>query len=142
MGETDAPATGRDAIAEKFLKYDYGETKDLLKSFITLSSASLVVSLTFSEKVIGFSTAPAAIQYVLFASWALFVLSLIAAGSGMCFIAGAAGKILYGDIPMLNLDYYRLALIAWAFVLLAGVTFVTAFVTLTVAAGLRIYLGH
>lgn len=129
-------------IAEKFLKYDYSETKDLLKTFITLSSASLVLSLTFSEKVIGFSSASSTTQEILFASWLLFVLSLICAGIGMCFMAAAAGKILYDEIPILNWHYFKLALVSWGFVLAAGSTYVGALIALTVAAGRRIYLDQ
>ncbi|GAB7552076.1 hypothetical protein NRB_15780 [Novosphingobium sp. 11B] len=128
-------------VAEKFLKYDYAETKDLLKTFITLTSASLVLSLTFSEKVIVFSKAPAATQLILFWSWGLFVAALIFAGIGMCFIAAAAGKILYGQIPLLKLSYYRLAIISWAFVLLAGGSFVGALIAMTVSVARTIAAG-
>jgi hypothetical protein len=41
---------------QDFLKYDYAETKDLSKSFLTLVAAILVFSLTFSEKIVDFST--------------------------------------------------------------------------------------
>lgn len=128
--------------AERFLKFDYGETKDLLKTFITLASASLVLSLTFSEKMVGFTTASTTTQYMLFGSWVLLVVSLICAGIGMCFIAAAAGKILYGELPIFNLDYFRLSLISWTFGLAAGITFVGALFTMTVAAAHRIYCGQ
>ena len=105
--------------AEKFLQYDYGETKDLLKTFITLVSATLVLSLTFSEKVIDVAHASNAIADILLLAWILFVAALIGAGLGMCFIAAAAGKILYGSIPLFNLSYWRLAVTAWLFVLAA-----------------------
>lgn len=131
-----------DATVEKFLKYDYAETKDLLKTFITLASASLVLSLTFAEKVIGFSRAAPATQTILFCSWLLFIASLILAGLGLCFIAAAAGKILYGEIPLLTLNYYSLALISWVFVLLAGTSYVGVLVALTIAAAQAImHLG-
>ena len=41
-------------FVDNFLKYDYGETKDLCKSFLTLVSALLVFSVTFSEKIVAF----------------------------------------------------------------------------------------
>jgi hypothetical protein len=127
--------------AEAFLAYDYAETKDLLKTFITLISATLVLSLTFSEKVIGFSDAEAATQHTLFTSWVLFILALICAGLGMCFIAAAAGTIIYGNIPFFNIPYYRLALISWAFVIVAGATYVGGLITLALAAGRSITQG-
>lgn len=122
------------STAEIFLKYDYSETKDLLKTFITLISATLVLSLTFSEKVIGFGDAPKATQYVLFGAWALFILALVCAGIGMSFIAAAAGKVLYGEIPLFNWTYWSLALVSWAFVLAAGVTYVGGLIALAIAA--------
>jgi hypothetical protein len=45
---------GQDAFFETFLKYDYAETKDLAKDFLTLVSAILVFSLTFAEKIVNF----------------------------------------------------------------------------------------
>jgi hypothetical protein len=120
--------------AEYFLKYDYAETKDLLKTFITLISATLVLSLTFSEKVIAFQTAAQNTKYLVFTSWALFIGALIASGLGVCFIAAAAGKIIYGEIPLFNLGYWQLALTSWFFVLVAGSSYVAGLITLAVAA--------
>lgn len=119
--------------AEKFLKYDYAETKDLLKTFITLISATLVVSVTFSEKVVGYSNAAMQVRYTLFASWALLITALICSGIAMSFIAAAAGKIIYGKIPILNWEYWSLALTSWAFVLLAGGTYVGGLIALAVS---------
>jgi hypothetical protein len=120
--------------AENFLKYDYAETKDLLKTFITLISATLVLSLTFSEKVIGFRDASDSNKYILFAAWVLFIVALIAAGIGICFIAAAAGKVIYGEIPLFNFSYWQLALTSWFFVLFAGGSYVTGLIALAVAA--------
>ena len=127
--------------SEAFLKYDYAETKDLLKTFITLISATLVLSLTFSEKVIGFSEAAKSTQYLLFAAWALFIAALICAGIGMAFIAAAAGKILYGEIPLFNWNFWTLALTSWAFVLLAGGTYVGGLIALAWSAARSIMAG-
>jgi hypothetical protein len=120
--------------AETFMKYDYAETKDLLKTFITLISATIVLSLTFSEKVIGFSSAGQATKFILFASWVLFILALVTSGLGMCFIAAAAGQVIYGGIPLLNFDYWQLALVAWCFVLFAGGSYVLGLIALAIAA--------
>lgn len=38
--------------AALFLKYNYAETKDLAKAFLTLASAILAFSVTFAEKVV------------------------------------------------------------------------------------------
>jgi hypothetical protein len=46
-----------DEAAKLFLQYNYLETKDLCKHFITIIIAVLVFSLTFSEKIIDFKNA-------------------------------------------------------------------------------------
>ena len=120
--------------AENFLKYDYAETRVFLKTFITLISATLVLSLTFSEKVIGFNDAAQTTKYILFSSWVLFIVALIASGLGVCFIAAAAGKIIYGEIPLFDFSYWQLALTSWFFVLIAGSSYVGGLITLAVAA--------
>lgn len=109
--------------AEKFLTYDYAETKDLLKTFITLISGTIVLSLTFGGNAIG-RAAPI-----------LLIGALVLAGMGMAFIAAAAGKAVYGEIPLLKASYWRLALIAWAFVVAAGLCFVAGLSALALATG-------
>lgn len=118
---------------EKFLQYDYAETKDLLKTFLTLISATLVLSLTFSERLISSGGASAATRNLLFASWATFIVALICAGLGVCFIAAAAGKAIYGHIPLFNTSYWRLAVTSWIFVLAAGSCYVGGLVVLALA---------
>lgn len=105
---------------EKFLQYDYGETKDLLKTFITLISGTLVLALTFSGRSLG-PVAPT-----------LFITALIAAGLSMAFIAAAAGKVLYGQIPLVRADFWRLALRSWSLVLLAGAAYVAGLIALAI----------
>lgn len=120
---------------QKFLQYDYGETKDLLKTFLSLISATLVLSLTLSDNVVDFARASASVRYALIGSWALFIFALICAGLGVCFIAAAAGKVLYGDIPLMNFSYWKLALTSWIFVLAAGGCYVGGLAALALATG-------
>jgi hypothetical protein len=124
--------------AEMFLKYDYAETKDLLKTFLTLISGTLVLSLTFSDKVIGFSNASILTRRVLFSAWALFIAALIFAGTGLGLVAAAAGTVLYGGIPFFHVSFGALSTTCWALILLAGVTFVIGLITLAIAAGLSV----
>jgi hypothetical protein len=123
---------------DKFLKYDYGETKDLLKTFITLISGTLVLSLTFSEKVIGFSQAPPSTRRTLFAAWALFIFALISAGLSLCLIAAAAGKLLYGAIPFFDHPYWMFSLGSTILILVAGASYVVGLIVLAVAAAMAI----
>lgn len=58
-----------EADAELVLKYDYPETKDMCKQFLTLITTVLVISLTFSEKVIQFSAANVYSKWSLVTAW-------------------------------------------------------------------------
>src|SRR5689334_5634133 len=69
-----------DDSTKDFLTYDYGEAKDLAKSFLTLVSAILVGTITFSEKIVNFQTASTAQRLLVIASWTFFVLSIVLSG--------------------------------------------------------------
>ena len=69
-----------DPSIKDFITYNYSEAKDLAKSFLTLISAILVFSITFSEKVVVFQTAGSARRIALIISWICFVLSIIGCG--------------------------------------------------------------
>jgi hypothetical protein len=125
-------------LADMFIKYDYAETKDLFETFITLISGTLVLSLTFSEKVIGFSQAAIRTKRILFSAWTLFIVSLISAGLSLSLIAAAAGKILYRSIPFFDFPYWRLALASWALVMVSGALYVAGLVALATAAAMAI----
>ena len=120
--------------SELFLKYDYSETKDLLKTFITLISGTLVLSLTFSEKMGHAGATASEIGHIMFIAWIAFIAALVLAGLGLCFIAAAAGKVLYGDIPIFNFHYWSFALAAWTCGVLSGCAYVGGLFTLAVAA--------
>ncbi len=113
---------------EDFLRYDYAETKDMAKSFLTLVSALLVFSLTFSEKVIGFPDAGGFPRMCLIASWALFIMAIILCGVSLCFISLAGGNALYEG------DYLPLALRSWVCLLIAGSFFAIGLIILIIAA--------
>jgi len=66
-----------------FVKFKYIEIRDLLKHFLTLISASLVFSVTFSEKIIDFQNAPSKQKLVLYLSWGALILSLGLCGYGL-----------------------------------------------------------
>ena len=82
-------AEGRVGRAEVFLKFDYAEVKDLCKHFLTLISAILVFSVTFSEKIINIERATLVTKVFAFASWGPLALSLLSCGGGLAFIVHA-----------------------------------------------------
>src|SRR5262245_40530737 len=66
-----------------FLAFKYPEIKDLLKHFLTLISASLVFSITFSEKIIDFNNATMGARIAVIGAWALLILAFGACGIGI-----------------------------------------------------------
>lgn len=113
--------------ASLFLKYNYPETKDLCKQFLTLVSAILVFSVTFAEKIGGGSDSVA--RSLLLAAWCAMLFALICAGSGLTLITLAAGDAVYCKW---RID--KRARPAYAFIVLAGATFVIALLLLIATA--------
>jgi hypothetical protein len=72
-----------DESAQRFLQFYYPEAKDLCKHFLTLISATLVFTVTFSEKIIDFQKAPIALRIVLFLSLFLMIVALGLCGAGL-----------------------------------------------------------
>ena len=81
--------------AEMFLKYDYPETKDMCKQFLTLITTVLVISLTFSDKIVGFNNATTTSKCLVILSWTSFLLAIIFCGLGLLFVTMAAGQAAY-----------------------------------------------
>lgn len=128
--------------AELFMKYDYPETRELMKAFLTLVSATLVLSLTFSEKITKTHDADARVRRLMFSAWALFFIGIILGGASILFIAGAAGCTIYGDIPLIECGGWTLALWSWCTGLMAGISYVIGLLCLTFAARRSILLGN
>ncbi len=81
--------------SEMFLKYDYPETKDMCKQFLTLITTVLVISLTFSDKIVGFTNASTISKWLVISSWTSFLLAIILCGLGLLFVTMAAGEAAY-----------------------------------------------
>lgn len=81
--------------SEMFLKYDYPETKDMCKQFLTLITTVLVISLTFSEKIVGFTNASITSKWLVISSWTSFLLAIIFCGFGLLYVTLAAGEAAY-----------------------------------------------
>ncbi len=119
--------------SDMFIRYDYTETKDLLKSFITLLSTLFVFSVTFSEKIAG-SKDSVRHRTIVVWSWSLQLLAILLCGISMCAIAAAAGMVLYGEIPVFTISGGTWARISWALILVAGASFVVSLILLLIAA--------
>ena len=115
--------------AELFMKYDYAETKDLCKDFLTLVTGILVFSLTFSEKIVDFRRSAKAAKFLLFSSWTLFIASIICCGIGLTYLALAGGQAVHGS----GNYYLQLASKCYACVVGSGLCFITGLISLVLA---------
>jgi hypothetical protein len=112
-----------------FIKYDFTITEDLCKQFITVVTGVLVFSLTFSEKIISFSTAKKSFRILLGISWASMLFAIIACGLGLTYICIAGGQAVYGG------EGYPIA--AWTsykWITAAGISFIVGLISLIIAA--------
>lgn len=78
----DVP-TSQSSDEEKFLKFVYPEVKDLSKHFLTVVSAVFVLSVTFSEKIVVFSTARQAEKGLIALAWLLWIVAIITCGAAI-----------------------------------------------------------
>jgi hypothetical protein len=114
---------------ELFLKYNYPETKDLCKQFLTLVVAVLVFSLTLSEKIIQFQQASFLAKLLLGVAWSSMLISVIFCGIGLVYITLAAGDAVY-----YKMHYLRFAAKAYTCIVVARMGFIVGLVLLIVAA--------
>ena len=77
--------------AANFLRYAFTETKDLAEHFLTVVTAVLVFSLTFSEKIAGFSEASTWVRVSITVSWSSMLLAIISCGIAICYVALSGG---------------------------------------------------
>lgn len=121
----------------EFLKYNFAITEDLCKQFITVVSGVLVFSLTFSEKIVNFSTAKRGLRILLAVAWASMLFAIIACGLGLTYICLAGGQALYG----LNNGYELTASTSYRWIIVAGFSFIVGLVCLICAALARPFLA-
>lgn len=115
--------TANSSAVTTFLEYDYAETRDLLKSFLTLISATLGLSVAFSDKIAGPHFSDRLVRRTMLLAWVSFFTSLALAGISIVLIAASAGCAIYGSIPLVTCGGWQLALWSWSLGLLAALVF-------------------
>jgi hypothetical protein len=124
LKEAEAQSSAdRPSSAKVFLAFRYPETKDLLKHFLTLISASLVFSITFSEKIIDFNKATIGARIVVICAWALLILALGASGVGIYTLYLAANRAIAAAVLRQRDGFEKLARTSYWFQDMAGVLF-------------------
>jgi len=122
-----------DRAAQLFLQYNYPETKDLAKHFLTVVASILVFSLAFSEKILGFARATRWTRGLLVAAWCSMLQSIVACGLGLVANSVAGGRAVYGG------DFRTLATASYLLIILAGATLILGLLALTGAGALALY---
>jgi hypothetical protein len=124
------------SYAELFMKYDYAESKDLCKEFLTLVSGVLVFSVTFAEKIIAFSDHRSRGRWTLFGSWISLIVALILGGIGLALLGMAA------DVAVHAPDLSRILLLenrSVLFMFWGGVFFVLGLILIVLAGALSMF---
>ncbi|MBT2745551.1 MULTISPECIES: hypothetical protein [unclassified Lysobacter] len=122
-----------------YVQFNYPEIKDLLKHFLTLISATLVFSVTFSEKIINYQAGNQLQRRTVFISWTLFAMSLVLCGLGIYLnylTAEAALDVLANKVA----EDVFFELRGWAYLAqdLGAVTYVIALAILIMSAVLKV----
>lgn len=115
--------------ATLFLTRDYAEAKDASKAFLTLLTAILVASITFSEKIVDVTKSDRKARAVMVASWVLLLVAIAACGAALALMMEAAGSATYYP----HLDYRVLSQRAGILYMVSGVAFGSALAALLVA---------
>src|SRR5712691_7811535 len=126
-----------DSPSELFLKYHYAEGKDLLKTFLTLLSATLVVSIAFAEKIIDFRNSGRLAKGYLMTCWMFLITAIIFCGLSICsnsFAGGAALSDLYIKATETNPEVFSWVSYSINFALLAGGAFICGLIAMILAA--------
>jgi hypothetical protein len=121
--------TCREADAKLFLDKDYTETKDLTKAFLTLLTALLVASITFSEKIVDLSRSGWWSRGMMICCWVLLLIAIATCGAALAFMTTAVGWATYYP----QADYRQFEMKAVWLLIIAGLSFGSALVSLLIA---------
>lgn len=121
-----------------FVRQNFSEAKDLLKTFITLVSTILVFSVTFGERIVDFRNGHPATRWSLFSAWGLFVVAIIAAGLALVSLVALTGLQAGSPAQQAEAAWF----VAWHFILVcaAGFAFIGGLVAIVLAGLLAMRL--
>ena len=125
----------REELAGIFLERDYKESKELATSFLTLLTAVLVASITFSEKIVDFSRSDGWSKAAMISCWVLLLIAIVNCGAGLALMSIAAGQAAY--LP--QTQFHHLEAPAVMLFVGSGGSFGSALVALIAAALLSVF---
>ncbi len=125
--------------ADKFIKYGYPEIKSLGIQFLTLLTAILIFSLTFSEKIVNYNQSTNSVRAILIGGWTFLILAIISDGIGLAFNAMALPTALsdlneFEKHQSRSSEFYEPAFISLKSILISGVFFISGLICI-VSAG-------
>jgi hypothetical protein len=130
------PATPEKAFAE----FHYAEVKDLAKHFLTLIAGALVLSVSFSDKILPLDSANRLQRLLLAACWLGLLVSFVLAGFGLFMNYLAAEQARGGIIYDYQTDFRTLARRSYALLDYAAIIFAAALALLAATAMTRFLL--
>ena len=125
-----------------FMTYNYGEVKDLMLKFLTLTSGTLVLSIAFSEKITKTHEADRLVRALMFGTWASLFAALILGGGSIIYIAAAGGCVVYKAVPFFECNVELLNFRSVTLGMLAGLSFGTALLCMAISAGRSMLLAR
>jgi hypothetical protein len=117
--------------AANFMKYAFNETKDLAEHFLTVITAVLVFSLTFSERIADFKSATAKTRGALVTAWCSFLLAIILCGIAIGFVALSAG---FATSNGKEEEYWGIMYVGIRCLMAGGALFVVGLIALMISA--------
>jgi hypothetical protein len=115
---------------EKFVEFNYAELKDLGKHFLTISSASLVIVLTFFEKYATSNCFEQSLTKRIKIGGILLIISVISAGIGLFtnYIAGCGAS--NSMIWSVGKNYRNFTKITYILYMIAGFSLILGYLSL------------
>lgn len=127
--------------ADIFVKFHYVEVKDLSKHFLTLISGTLVLMVSFSEKIAAVSSAHVGQKILLGGCWVALLIAFVSAGLGIYFNYLAAEQAQGALIYNYSSDFKVLARRAYRHLDAAGIFFAAALVFLAMSGVIRLIIN-
>ncbi|HYY95618.1 MAG TPA: hypothetical protein VE713_14035 [Pyrinomonadaceae bacterium] len=124
--------------AELFAGKDYSEAKDLAKAFLTLLTAVLVASITFSEKIVDFNNSGWWSRGFMISCWILLLAAIASCGAGLALMTSAFGYATYSPYQ----DYGQFEHRAGILYIIAGLSFGTGLMSLLIAGIIALIERH
>ncbi|MBB4080544.1 hypothetical protein GGR28_003178 [Lewinella aquimaris] len=127
--------------AKLFIVHGYNEIKSLSIQLLTLLTAILIFSVTFSEKIVNFNQTTRSVRLMLVAGWALLMCAIVSDGVGLALNAFALPLALIDlyehetGAPNYILEFYEPAFNSFKAILISGVFFIYGLIFI-VAAGI------